>query len=72
MKQIFLKPAPGRACPMPEKGGALLPVAGEPVTLNAWWQRRLNDGDAVIVKDVVPEPVPALVVESKQVKGAKA
>lgn len=71
MKEIFLKPAPGRACPMPEKGGALLPVDGETVTLNAWWQRRLNDGDAVIVADVAGQ-TPALVVEPKQVKGARA
>ncbi|WP_371864260.1 DUF2635 domain-containing protein [Pseudomonas sp. Irchel 3E13] len=44
---IHLWPAPGRACPMPEKGGELLPAEGAPVPLNAYWQRRINDGDAV-------------------------
>ena len=47
MTTVHLWPAPGRACPMPEKGGELLPDKGAPVPLNAYWQRRLNDGDAV-------------------------
>lgn len=46
MTRIFLKPVAGRACPDPAKGGALLPVEGDTVPLNAYWQRRLNDGDA--------------------------
>ncbi|WP_220467341.1 DUF2635 domain-containing protein [Pseudomonas mosselii] len=50
MKQIKVKPAPGRACPMPEKGGALLPEAGDSVPHNAYWQRRLDAGDAVPVE----------------------
>lgn len=47
MNTIHLRPAPGRACPMPEKGGQLLPEKGEPVPLDAYWQRRINDGDAL-------------------------
>ncbi|MGB9088425.1 MAG: DUF2635 domain-containing protein [Pseudomonas farsensis] len=47
MKTIKVKPAPGRACPMPEKGGSLLPAAGDDVPHNAYWQRRLDAGDAV-------------------------
>ncbi|MDU9391542.1 DUF2635 domain-containing protein [Pseudomonas sp. zfem002] len=47
MTTVHLWPAPGRACPMPEKGGELLPAEGAAVPLNAYWQRRINDGDAV-------------------------
>ncbi|MFV2944239.1 DUF2635 domain-containing protein [Pseudomonas japonica] len=47
MTTVHLCPAPGRACPMPEKGGELLPAKGAPVPLNAYWQRRINDGDAL-------------------------
>lgn len=50
MSLIHLKPGPGRACPMPEKGGELLPDEGAKVPHNAWWQRRLADGDAVVVE----------------------
>ncbi|MFG0272683.1 DUF2635 domain-containing protein [Pseudomonas sp. zjy_14] len=50
MKTMTLKPAPGRACPMPEKGGELLPAEGAPVPRNAYWQRRVLDGDAIVVE----------------------
>ena len=56
MSTVHLWPAPGRACPRPEKGGELLPAEGAPVPLNAYWQRRINDGDAVKTE---PTPVPA-------------
>lgn len=59
MTLMYLKPAPGRVCPMPEKGGELLPDAGAEVPRNAWWQRRLADGDAVVVdskKSKGPKP----------------
>jgi hypothetical protein len=49
MKLINLKPAPERACPMPEKGGDLLPEAGAMVPHNAYWQRRIDVGDALLV-----------------------
>lgn len=47
MTQIYLKPAAGRDSPDPAKGGALLPEKGDSVPLNAYWQRRVNDGDVV-------------------------
>ena len=50
MKRIYLKPVPGRAIPDPEKGGELLPEGGAQVPHNAYWQRRLNDCDAVEYK----------------------
>ncbi|WP_445494367.1 DUF2635 domain-containing protein [Pseudomonas sp. 8(2025)] len=62
---VHVKPAPGRDCPVPEDGGRLLPAEGRPVVLNAWWQRRLNDGDVIR-----PEDLPA--AETKPAKGGKA
>ncbi|MNJ53496.1 hypothetical protein D3C77_488850 [compost metagenome] len=59
MKELYLKPAPGRACPMPEAGGELLPEKGAKVPHNAYWQRRVNDGDAVAA-------------ETKPARGVKA
>ncbi|MDY7067782.1 hypothetical protein PsexTeo8_42740 [Pseudomonas extremaustralis] len=47
MTQIYLKPVAGRDSPDPAKGGALLPEKGDSVPLNAYWQRRINDGDVV-------------------------
>lgn len=43
-----LKPADGRAVRDPAKG-KLLPEDGAEVTLNAFWRRRLRDGDVVEV-----------------------
>lgn len=54
MTTIHLRPAPGRACPMPEKGGELLPEKGADVPLTAYWQRRINDGDALPPDSEVP------------------
>jgi hypothetical protein len=51
---IFLKPVAGRDTPNPAKGGALLPVEGDSVPLNAYWQRRINDGDVVKAEPVEP------------------
>ena len=47
MTRIYLKPMAGRDSPDPAKGGALLPAEGDSVPLNAYWQRRINDGDVV-------------------------
>ena len=43
---------------MPEKGGALLPAAGDDVPHNTYWQRRLDAGDALRVeaKKATKEP----------------
>lgn len=46
---ITVKPAAGRQVPIPEQGFRLLREAGEAVTHNAYWQRRLNDGDVLKV-----------------------
>ncbi|MFG0631444.1 DUF2635 domain-containing protein [Pseudomonas sp. xss_2] len=47
MKIMNLKPAPGRECPMPHNPRELLPAGGAAVPINAYWQRRVLDGDAV-------------------------
>ncbi|TWC57605.1 uncharacterized protein DUF2635 [Pseudomonas sp. SJZ080] len=69
MKRIYLKPVAGRACPDPDKGGALLPDKGADVPHTVYWQRRISAGDAVLAE---PEDVP--LVETPPVKkgGAKA
>ncbi|WP_421547824.1 DUF2635 domain-containing protein [Pseudomonas sp. QD4] len=46
-KRITVLPALGRAVPDPEAGD-LLPVAGREVPDNAWWRRRLADGDVTL------------------------
>lgn len=46
MTTMNLKPAAGRACPMPEKPIELLPDGGATVPRNAYWVRRVLDGDA--------------------------
>ncbi|WP_311886729.1 MULTISPECIES: DUF2635 domain-containing protein [unclassified Pseudomonas] len=43
-KRITVAPASGRSVPDPEAGD-LLPVEGREVPDNAWWRRRLADGD---------------------------
>ena len=43
-KRITVVPADGRAVPDPEAGD-LLPASGREVPDNAWWRRRLADGD---------------------------
>lgn len=43
-KRITVVPADGRAVPDPEAGD-LLPADGREVPDNAWWRRRLADGD---------------------------
>ncbi len=42
--RITVLPVAGRAVPDPEAGD-LLPAAGREVPDNAWWRRRLADGD---------------------------
>lgn len=43
-QRITVVPAEGRAVPDPEAGD-LLPAEGREVPDNAWWRRRLADGD---------------------------
>ncbi|WP_324727325.1 DUF2635 domain-containing protein [Pseudomonas chlororaphis] len=46
-KRITVVPAAGRAVPDPEAGD-LLPLDGREVDDNAWWRRRLADGDITL------------------------
>ena len=67
MKTMRVKPVAGRACPMPERGGELLPDAGAAVPRDAYWQRRLDDGDAVLEGSAK-----AAAVKAQPAKEAKA
>ncbi|MGY2163739.1 DUF2635 domain-containing protein [Pseudomonas tolaasii] len=42
--RITVRPVAGRSVPDPEAGD-LLPAEGREVPDNAWWRRRLADGD---------------------------
>ncbi|MDE8559103.1 DUF2635 domain-containing protein [Pantoea vagans] len=53
-----LKPAEGRAVRDPVKR-TLLPADGAEVTLDAFWRRRLRDGDVVEATDVAEAATPA-------------
>lgn len=48
MATVTLKPAEGRRVLNHERGFAPLNPAGEPVTLDATWRKRLADGDVVM------------------------
>lgn len=52
-KRITVVPAAGRSVPDPEAGD-LLPVEGREVPDNAWWRRRLADGDVNHQPDETP------------------
>jgi hypothetical protein len=45
-QRITVVPAAGRSVPDPETGD-LLPDDGRSVPDNAWWRRRLADGDVI-------------------------
>jgi len=42
---MFVKPAPGRSVPNPERGFDLLPETGMIVPRTSYWLRRIADGD---------------------------
>lgn len=69
MKRLYLKPVAGRACPDPDKGGALLPEKGADVPHTVYWQRRLSAGDAVQAE---PEEVTPVVTPAVKKAGAKS
>ncbi|NMG64885.1 DUF2635 domain-containing protein [Azoarcus indigens] len=54
MTTVTLYPVAGRAVPDPARGD-LLPESGRPVPLDAYWMRRLQDGD---VTETAPGDVP--------------
>ena len=43
---MFVKPAPGRTVPDPERGG-VLPEDGRDVPVTTYWLRRIDDNDVV-------------------------
>lgn len=51
---MFVKPAPGRTVPDPDRGDTL-PPEGRDVEPTQYWQRRVNDGDVV---EATPETTP--------------
>lgn len=46
---VKIKPAGHNLVRNPDTGGHL-DKAGEPIVLNAYWRRRISDGDVVVVK----------------------
>jgi hypothetical protein len=50
MQMIFVKPAPGMKQRMPENPREFLPEEGAEVERNAFWLRRIADGDVVLAK----------------------
>lgn len=44
---IYVKPADGLKVRRPEKNHEHLPPEGDYVPKNAYWMRRLNDGDVI-------------------------
>ena len=70
---MFLKPAPGRSVPDPERGGLLI-EGGRNVEPTQYWLRRLEDNDVI---EAEPEPEPgakagdAEVQAPAQTKGKK-
>lgn len=54
-----VKPAPGRAVRDPQQKYRMLPEQGGEVPDNAFWQRRLRDGDVVLIEDQPTDPTDA-------------
>jgi hypothetical protein len=65
---MFVKPAPGRAVPDPERGG-LLGDAGRHVEPTQYWLRRQQDNDVIVVDEEETAPVQA---PAQDIKAAKA
>lgn len=66
-ERITVVAAAGRAVPDPEAGD-LLPAEGREVPDNAWWRRRLADGDVGLQEQA---PIKDDVTHTKAVKTAK-
>lgn len=61
---MFLKPAPGRSVPDPERGGLLID-AGRTVEPTQYWLRRIEDNDVIEAEPDAEVQAPA------QTKGTK-
>lgn len=61
-EQIYVKPATGLKVRRPEKNHAHLPAEGDFVPKNAYWVRRLNDGDVI----AAPAPDAAKKTKTKE------
>ena len=64
---MYVKPAPGRTVPDPQRAD-FLPADGREVPDNQWWNRRVEDND-VIVTDPPPVQAP---VQGKATKTKEA
>ena len=64
-QRITVVPAVGRAVPDPEAGD-LLPAEGREVTDNAWWRRRLADGDVTHPAEAEKTTKPARAAKSEE------
>lgn len=49
-----IRPVDGRHVPDPQVG-SILPKEGRKVIIDQYWQRRLRDGDVVIVNPAAPK-----------------
>lgn len=56
---MFVKPKDGMKVRRPEKPFAALPAEGAEVPDDSFWNRRLGDGDVVLVQPSAPTEKPA-------------
>ena len=56
MEKMVVKPAPGMKIRMPDNPREFLPTTGAEVERNAFWVRRLRDGDAIEVAKSAVKP----------------
>lgn len=60
MPKIFVRPAPGMKQRMPHNAHEFLPETGAEVERDAFWSRRLADGDVLAGRTKIPaQPKPA-------------
>lgn len=54
MSDLYVKPVPGRKVRRPERQGRPIPADGARVPANAYYHRRIKDGD--LVRATAPKP----------------
>lgn len=57
MKLVNIKPNPGKVVRDPYDGFCIVSEMGKLVTWCSFWQRRLNDGDIIIMKSEQPRKI---------------